>query len=117
MDVSFSFESSSAYNAGYKIWLASYDKNNVLINIKTSEAKTILAIGNSFSVDAMQWLYNIAENCGVQEVVLGNFYIGSCGLSTHWNCANNNNPSYIYYKNNLNRKTYNMLIFKRNTFF
>lgn len=60
----------------------------------------ILAIGNSFSEDATRYLYDIAADQGVDDIVVGNLYIGGCSLNTHWKNAENNNPSYIYYKNN-----------------
>jgi hypothetical protein len=59
----------------------------------------ILAIGNSFSIDAMQYLYQIAEDAGVEEIVLGNLYIGGCSLSTHLDNSLHGNPHYDYYKN------------------
>ena len=43
----------------------------------------ILAIGNSFSTDSMQYLYQIAKNAGVEEIVLGNLYYGGCSLDEH----------------------------------
>ena len=59
----------------------------------------ILAIGNSFSVDAMTYLYEIAKAEGVESVILGNLYIGGCTLETHAGNALSNNASYTYYKN------------------
>lgn len=43
----------------------------------------ILAIGNSFSDDAMEYLYDILEAVGYTDIKLGNLYIGGCTLSTH----------------------------------
>ena len=43
----------------------------------------ILAIGNSFSEDAMYYLKNIADADGV-EVKAVNLYIGGCNLERHW---------------------------------
>ncbi len=58
----------------------------------------ILAIGNSFSQNAVeQNLYEIAKADGV-ELVIGNLYIGGCDLATHWKNANTNSPSYLYKK-------------------
>ncbi len=57
----------------------------------------ILAIGNSFSVDAMEYLGDILENAGFDDVVLGNLYIGGCSLDTHWNNIQNNSPAYTFY--------------------
>ncbi len=59
----------------------------------------ILAIGNSFSVDAMEYLYQIAKNAGVESIVLGNMYIGSCSLDMHFQHAEANDGAYTYYKN------------------
>ena len=60
----------------------------------------ILAIGNSFSVDAMQYLYGILEDAGYEEIVLGNIYKGGCSLEQHSSRFENDNGSdYTYYKN------------------
>lgn len=59
----------------------------------------ILAIGNSFSIDGMEYVYQIARNLGVEEIKLGNLYIGGCTLNTHWNNLQTGNPAYIYYTN------------------
>ena len=45
----------------------------------------LLAIGNSFSVDALQYFYQIASSLGVNDITIGNLYIGSCSLETHLN--------------------------------
>ena len=37
----------------------------------------ILTIGNSFSVDCMQFVYEIAQAAGVEKIKLGNLYIPS----------------------------------------
>ena len=60
---------------------------------------SVLAIGNSFSVDAMQYLYDILKEDGAEEIVLGNLYIGGCSLSTHSGHFTSNDDSYTYYKN------------------
>ena len=64
-----------------------------------SQRLKVLAIGNSFSVDAMEFLYQIAEEAGFEEIVLGNLYIGGASLETHWNNIQRMAPSYRYYKN------------------
>lgn len=43
----------------------------------------VLAIGNSFSQDAMQYLAQLAAGGGV-EMEAVNLYIGGCSLKTHW---------------------------------
>ncbi len=42
----------------------------------------ILSIGNSFSVDATEYLYKMAQGAGV-ELETHNMYIGGCSLETH----------------------------------
>jgi hypothetical protein len=59
----------------------------------------ILAIGNSFSVDALTYLYDIAKAEGVSEIVIGNLYIGGCTLNTHAGNAEEQSPVYRFYKN------------------
>lgn len=58
----------------------------------------VLAIGNSFSADSMQWLYNILTDMGVEEVILANLFIGGCTLETHAGNAKENADAYTYYK-------------------
>ena len=53
----------------------------------------ILAIGNSFSTDCMQYLYDIARSGGVEEIVLGNLYYGGCSLAQHLGFAKSDSPS------------------------
>lgn len=58
----------------------------------------ILAIGNSFSQDAVeQYLHQLAEAEGYQTII-GNMYIGGCTLETHYKNMQNNNASYAYRK-------------------
>ncbi len=60
---------------------------------------SILCIGNSFSRDAMQYVYQIADNLGITKIHLGNLFIGSCTLATHWTNASGDLAKYTYYKN------------------
>ena len=59
----------------------------------------ILAIGNSFSTDSMEYLYQIMKDGGVEEIVLGNLYYGGCSLDQHYSFAKADSASYKYYKN------------------
>ncbi len=59
----------------------------------------VLAIGNSFSVDAMEHLALVAKAAGIEEIVLGNMYIGGCSIQTHVANINQNAAAYTYYKN------------------
>ena len=59
----------------------------------------VLAIGNSFSVDSLEYLYDIARAEGVEEIILGNLYIGGCTLQVHADNATSGAYAYTYYKN------------------
>ena len=56
----------------------------------------ILTIGNSFSDDTMQYVYQIAESAGVEKIKLGNLYIGGCSLDLHATNARENRAAYDY---------------------
>ena len=58
----------------------------------------ILAIGNSFSVDAFEYLFGLLEFAGLSPV-LGNLYIGGCDLETHLANAKSGSDCYTYFKN------------------
>lgn len=58
----------------------------------------ILAIGNSFSQDAVeQYLYDLFKADGT-ETIIGNMYIGGCPLEKHWNNVAENKSAYEYRK-------------------
>lgn len=59
----------------------------------------LLAIGNSFSDNALNCIYPVLEAFGVREIVVGNLYIGGCSIETHWQNALSDAPAYIYRKN------------------
>ncbi len=66
----------------------------------------ILAIGNSFSDDATEHLYGILKDAGVEEVIIGNLYIGGCSIDTHWSNMKNDSAAYEFrYYNNKAEKT------------
>lgn len=76
----------------------SYEKPN-----KDSVIK-ILAIGNSFTEDAVeQYLYDLAKADGY-KVIIGNLVIGGCSLELHWNNAKDNKAAYSYRKISLDGK-------------
>ncbi len=58
----------------------------------------ILAIGNSFSQDAVEdYLYDIAK-AGGYKVIIGNLTIGGAPLDLHWKNASQDNAAYHYKK-------------------
>lgn len=74
----------------------------LLVAFAASEAGArplkVLAIGNSFSVDAVnQSLWELGEADSV-TFVIGNLYIGGCPLEKHWENAEGDLPAYTFYK-------------------
>jgi len=70
------------------------------ISVTSIYAKQIklLAIGNSFSDDAIEhYLPGLAEANG-DTIIIGNMYIGGCSLEKHYNNSVNNSPDYSYRK-------------------
>jgi hypothetical protein len=59
----------------------------------------VLAIGNSFSVDAMEYLYKIANDYGIPNITLGILYIPGASLEKHVDSITNIKNDYVYYKN------------------
>lgn len=58
----------------------------------------VLAIGNSFSEDAIeQYLYELADADGI-KMIIGNMYIGGSSLEQHAGNAQNNAAAYSYRK-------------------
>src|SRR5574344_2699616 len=58
----------------------------------------ILAIGNSFSRDAIeQNLHELAEADG-EQIVIGNRFIGGCSIERHLNNIHANANAYVYRK-------------------
>jgi hypothetical protein len=65
-----------------------------------AETIKVLAIGNSFSVDAVEnYLHELGQADSI-TIIVGNMYIGGCSLETHWNNANNDSSAYSYRKIN-----------------
>lgn len=47
----------------------------------------ILAIGNSFSDNALQYFPILAKELGIEEIIVGKLYRGSCTIDRHWSDA------------------------------
>ena len=73
----------------------------LLLGIGTADACRVirvLAIGNSFSEDAVEhYLYELAAAQG-DSLVIGNAYIGGCSIDRHWANAQAAKPEYRYRK-------------------
>ena len=68
------------------------------LNLPATKSLKILAIGNSFSVDATTFLWYILNNAGVEELIVGNAQIGGCSLDKHWTMAQSGDAAYSYTK-------------------
>lgn len=69
-----------------------------LLNVANAKTLKILAIGNSYSEDAIeQYFYEIAKSHG-DSVVVANMYIGGATLERHYNNSINNTAEYQYRK-------------------
>lgn len=83
----------NALNKPYEITESTYKTSSVPEELK------ILAIGNSFSIDGMEYLWNILRDVGVKNVTLGNLYIAGCTIDMHWKNITEDSDAYKYYKN------------------
>ena len=72
----------------------------------------VLCIGNSFAVDTVEHVPNIALNAGIKNVKFATLYYGGCSINKHYNNAINNNAPYEYFINTGNgwTSTYNHTI-------
>lgn len=68
------------------------------LTVLGGEAIRILAIGNSFSEDAVEnYLHELGQSDGV-TLIIGNMYIGGCSLERHWTNAKTDSLAYAYRK-------------------
>ncbi len=58
----------------------------------------LLAIGNSYSMNALSYFYEICKAEGAEEVILGNLVIGGCSVATHLSNAMTGANAYTYRK-------------------
>lgn len=58
----------------------------------------ILSVGNSFSVDTMQYVAKIAADLGYC-LTLGNLYVGGCSIGQHYHHIENDLAVYRFYQN------------------
>lgn len=68
------------------------------VNAAKSDTLRVLAIGNSFSVDGVEYLERIASAAG-KPIIIGNLNIGGCSLERHHKNSLSGAADYSYYKN------------------
>ena len=66
---------------------------------KRSDSVDILVLGNSFSSDALEYLYPILSELGYHSVYIGNLMISGCSIETHVENIENGLSVYQYYTN------------------
>ncbi|MBE6871386.1 MAG: DUF4886 domain-containing protein, partial [Ruminococcaceae bacterium] len=65
----------------------------------TAKRLRFLTIGNSYGKNSTEYIYQVAELCGYDEIVVGQLYIGGTELRHHLENINSNNIAYTYFKN------------------
>jgi hypothetical protein len=63
----------------------------------------VLAIGNSFSDDSMEYVYPVLQALGVEDISLGNLHIGGCEVQRHVDNIESGAPLYDYRTNTNNQ--------------
>lgn len=74
---------------------------------KKDSVLRILAIGNSFSEDALESYLSGLAKAGGYKIIIGNLYIGGAPLELHWKNARENAAVYDYRKIGLDGKKKN----------
>ena len=66
---------------------------------KIMKSVKLLAIANSFSDDCMEHVYGILHSLGVEDIQLGNLFIGGCPLERHVKNLREDLPDYEFRTN------------------
>ncbi len=88
-----------ALDSGIKRFTCSICNYSYTESVPATKTLKVLAFGNSFSIDAMEYLYGICKDAGVENIVLGNLHIGGCSIDRHVKNIEENIDDYTYYKN------------------
>lgn len=66
------------------------------VNVKQDTIK-VLAVGNSFSADALDYVDELASYAGI-PLIIANIYKGGCSVKTHYQNSQSNEGAYLYTK-------------------
>lgn len=88
-----------ALGDGIKKFTCSVCGNSYTESIPKTNSLKILAFGNSFSQDSVEYLWDICKQSGIEEVIIGNLYKSGCTLDEHWSFISGTKASYRYFKN------------------
>ena len=84
---------------GYQTRTCPHCSSQYRETLPATKTLKVLAIGNSFSQDAVEYLWSICHDAGVETIVIGHLYIGGCSLDKHYENIQANANAYTYYKN------------------
>lgn len=79
---------------------------DIEVEVIPADSFNILMVGNSFSDDTIEHVYDICKDLGI-EVNIANLYIGGCNLDTHYQNLTRNNKAYAYRVYNKNTNSWN----------
>lgn len=88
-------ESNAVANTYYDVFRSASSWSDLKEGEDSATLK-VLTIGNSFSDDAMEYVYKIAKEAGIAHVELGNLRSNSCSLATHVSNAKSNSKAYMF---------------------
>ena len=60
------------------------------------ESVSVLFLGNSFSVDTLEYAFKLLSAFGVKEIKIGKMIIGGCSINKHYENATQDLPKYDY---------------------
>ena len=69
---------------------------NASIDPNLDGTLSVLMVGNSYTVDTMEYVYHIAKSAGVKNVVLGILYFGGSTIEQHYGFWANSLASYEF---------------------
>ncbi len=76
-----------------------YCKHSYDQKLEKTGALKVLALGDTQGVEAMDYLYEIAKDGGVETVILGRLYADNATLETHLSNVSGDKKAYNYSKN------------------
>lgn len=71
-------------DVGEKIFTCEFCKASYTEEIPKTNSFKVLAIGNSLTNDATQYLGDILKNAGVENAVIGRLFWSGCTINQHW---------------------------------
>lgn len=98
---------STTKSNGDKRMLCSYC-GNAYIEPNLNDSFKILSIGNSYSLNAIYYLQDIAKDCGAKDIYIAGLYIGGCSIDMHWETIQKKGTyqTYRVYTTSLDYKEY-----------